>query len=91
VLRIREPSWFEHRLFRDPDGRVNLHVFSAACPESERMVCFRDHLRVSAADRDLYATVKRKLAAGEWKYMQQYADAKTEVVEAIMARATARP
>ena len=86
VLRIREPEWYEHRLFRVP-GSVNLHVFSAGCPETDRMVRFRDHLRTDAADRDLYARTKRDLAAREWKYMQQYADAKTEVIGEIMARA----
>jgi len=89
-LRVREPSWFEHRMLRRPDRSVHLHVFPAGCPEARRMVRFRDHLRVSAADRDLYAATKRDLAAREWKYMQQYADAKTGVVEQIMARATAR-
>ena len=29
VLTIREPDWFEHRLFKGPDTNVNLHVFSA--------------------------------------------------------------
>jgi GrpB-like predicted nucleotidyltransferase (UPF0157 family) len=87
VLRIREPDWFEHRLFKAPGGGVNLHVFSAGCPETDRMVRFRNHLRSNVADRDLYARTKRDLAAREWKYMQQYADAKTEVVNEIMARA----
>src|SRR4051812_33330688 len=27
VLRIREPDWHEHRLFKGPDTDVNLHVF----------------------------------------------------------------
>jgi GrpB-like predicted nucleotidyltransferase (UPF0157 family) len=45
VLRIREPGWHEHRLFEGPDTEVNLHVFSVGCPEIERMVRFRDHLR----------------------------------------------
>ena len=89
VLRIREPSWFEHRMLRDADERVHLHVFSAGCAETERMVRFRDHLRAGAADRDLYAAAKRGLATREWKYMQQYADAKSDVVAEIMARATA--
>jgi GrpB-like predicted nucleotidyltransferase (UPF0157 family) len=89
ALRIREPSWFEHRMLRDPDESVHLHVFSAGCPETRRMIRFRDHLCASAADRDLYAATKRELAAREWKYMQQYADAKTDVVAEIMARAAA--
>jgi GrpB-like predicted nucleotidyltransferase (UPF0157 family) len=88
VLRIREPDWFEHRLFRGAaGGRVHLHVFSRGCPEADRMLRFRDHLRRNAADRDLYARTKRDLAAIDWKYMQQYADAKTEVIGEVMARA----
>lgn len=32
VLRIREPEWYGHRVFKGPDTNVNLHVFSAGCP-----------------------------------------------------------
>jgi GrpB-like predicted nucleotidyltransferase (UPF0157 family) len=87
-LRIREPDWFEHRLLKGPDTEVNVHVFSAGCEEVDRMLLFRDWLRGNAADRELYAVKKRELAGREWKYMQQYADAKTAVVDEIMARAT---
>jgi GrpB-like predicted nucleotidyltransferase (UPF0157 family) len=87
VLRIREPDWFEHRLFKGPDTDVNVHVFPAGCEEVDRMLLFRDRLRQDAADRELYAEKKRELAGREWKYMQQYADAKTAVVNEIMARA----
>jgi GrpB-like predicted nucleotidyltransferase (UPF0157 family) len=89
VLRFREPDWFEHRFFDGPGQDVSLHVFSAGCSETERMVRFRDWLRASPADRDLYVRAKRELAGRDWKYMQQYADAKTCVVEQIMARAMA--
>ncbi len=88
VLRVREPSWFEHRMLRWPDDSVHLHLFPAGCPEIDRMVGFRDRLRTSTPDRELYARTKRELAAREWKYMQQYADAKSSVVAEIMARAT---
>jgi GrpB-like predicted nucleotidyltransferase (UPF0157 family) len=87
-LRIREPDWFEHRLFKGPDTNVNLHVFTAGCEEVDRMLLFRDWLRANEGDRELYADAKRELAARDWKYVQQYADAKTEVVLAIMERAT---
>jgi GrpB-like predicted nucleotidyltransferase (UPF0157 family) len=91
VLRAREPEWFEHRLLRAADRTVNVHVFSAGCPETDRMVRFRDHLRDDAADRDRYARAKRELAARDWKYMQQYADAKNDVVADIMSRAGPGP
>jgi GrpB-like predicted nucleotidyltransferase (UPF0157 family) len=89
VLRVREPEFFEHRFLRAPDGDVHLHVFSAGCSETDRMVRFRDWLRTHDADRELYLRTKRDLAARDWKYMQQYADAKTGVVDEIMGRATA--
>lgn len=87
VLRIREPEWFEHRMFKGPDTDVNLHVFTAGEPEVARMVAFRDRLRVSEADRVLYERTKRELAAREWTYLQQYADAKAGVVADILGRA----
>jgi GrpB-like predicted nucleotidyltransferase (UPF0157 family) len=89
VLRIREPDWFEHRLFKGSDPASNIHVFTEGTPEIDRMLAFRDWLRSHDEDRILYERTKRELAAREWKYVQHYADAKTEVVEAIIARALA--
>lgn len=45
VLQIREPDWFEHRLFKGPDTDINLHVFSLGTSEIDRMLRFRDWLR----------------------------------------------
>jgi GrpB-like predicted nucleotidyltransferase (UPF0157 family) len=86
-LRIREPEWFEHRMFKLTAPATNLHVFSAGCPEIDRMLRFRDWLRANAEDRMKYEAVKRRLAAQSWRYVQNYADAKNEVVAEIMARA----
>jgi GrpB-like predicted nucleotidyltransferase (UPF0157 family) len=87
ALRIREPDWYEHRMFKGPDTDINLHVFSPGCPEIDRMLLFRDWLRSNTADRRLYERTKRELARLDWKYTQNYADAKTAVVEEILARA----
>ena len=89
VLRIREPEWFEHRLFKGPDMNVNVHTFSEASEEIDRMIGFRDWLRTHDDDRDLYLAAKRELAAREWKYVQNYADAKSAVVRDILAHAEA--
>lgn len=86
VLRIREPDWYQHRCFKGPDTDVNLHVFSPGCVEIERMVGFRDWLRAHPDDRALYERTKRELTRTQWKYVQNYADAKTAVVEEIIAR-----
>lgn len=87
ILRIREPDWHEHRLFKGLDTTLNLHVFSQGSSEIERMIGFRDWLRTHDDDRRLYERTKRELAARTWKYFQNFADAKTEVVEEIMRRA----
>lgn len=87
VLRIREPDWFEHRLFKGPDTNVNVHVFSSDCTEVQVMLDFRDRLRANDADRELYEHAKRELAAKDWKYVQNYADAKSAIVAEINARA----
>jgi GrpB-like predicted nucleotidyltransferase (UPF0157 family) len=87
TLRIREPDWHEHRLLKPPNVQGHLHVFSDGCEEIERMLLFRDWLRNHADDRLLYEETKRELAARTWKYTQNYADAKSEVVEEILARA----
>jgi GrpB-like predicted nucleotidyltransferase (UPF0157 family) len=87
VLRIREPNWNEHRMFKGRDNDINLHVFSSGCPEIDRMLMFRDWLRGNATDRDLYARTKLALAQKEWTHVQNYADAKTAVIQEIIARA----
>ncbi len=89
ALRIREPDWYEHRLFNGPDTDINLHVFSPGSPEIDRMLLFRDWLRSNVEDRQLYERTKRELARKDWKYTQNYADAKTAVVEEILLRARA--
>jgi GrpB-like predicted nucleotidyltransferase (UPF0157 family) len=87
VLRLREPHWFQHRLLKGPDTDINLHLFSAGCPETDQMLLFRDRLRSHTGDRELYERVKRELAVPPWTSVQQYADAKTAVIRAILARA----
>ncbi len=86
-LHIREFDWHEHRCLKGFDPDANLHVFSPGCVEIERMVGFRDWLRTHDDDRLLYESTKRRLAAQEWAFVQDYADAKTDVVEEIRTRA----
>ena len=89
VLVIREPDWHQHRCLKGPDTNVNLHVHSPGSPEIERFLIFRDRLRDHPEERAHYQRVKRELAERDWTYVQEYADAKTEVVEGIIARARA--
>jgi len=83
-LRVREP---DHRMFRTPQRDLHLHVYASGRPEARDYLDLRDWLRVSSDDRNLYATVKRRLAQQQWTDMNDYADAKTDVVLEILTRA----
>lgn len=89
VLRVREPDWYEHRMFRTPEKDVHIHIFSVGCEEIERVLTFRDRLRRNSDDRSRYEQAKRELAAKEWYDMNAYADAKTEVIKNIIAESQA--
>lgn len=84
---LRERDWFRHRLFQRQPRVVNLHVFEAGCSEVAQMTGFRDWLRTHPEDRELYERTKRELAERDWDIVQDYADAKTEVVLDIKRRA----
>lgn len=86
-LQIREAGWHEHRMLKGPDTDINLHVFPAGCPESERILRFRDWLRSHPADRALYARSKLALAQQDWEDVDAYAQAKSAVVQEILGRA----
>lgn len=91
-LQIREPEWHEHRCFykrldRGDNRDVNLHVHTAGCVEATKVAVFRDWLRTHPEDLELYRDTKRELAKRDWKFVQNYADAKTSVITDIMSRA----
>ncbi|MXG88884.1 GNAT family N-acetyltransferase [Nocardioides flavescens] len=86
-LRVREPG---HRLVRPPGRDAHVHVLEPDDPAAEDYLVFRDQLRRDAADRALYEQTKRDLISRDWASMDAYADAKTEVVEAIKERGRRR-
>jgi GrpB-like predicted nucleotidyltransferase (UPF0157 family) len=88
VLRVREP---DHRMFRTPERDVHVHVWASSDPKIERHLCFRDHLRENPADRAAYERLKRDLAAREWEDTNEYANAKSELIDAIIAKAGGPP
>ncbi len=89
VLRIREPEWHEHRMFKGPGIDLNLHIFTAGSREIDRVLLLRDRLRNNPVERRLYEETKRQLANKTWEYVQDYADAKSEIIEGILNRAHA--
>ncbi|WP_432522114.1 GrpB family protein [Kineococcus sp. SYSU DK006] len=85
-LRVREPR---HRLVRTPARDVHVHVYGRGDPAIDEYLLLRDHLRSDAEDRALYESTKRALLSERWDDTNAYADAKTEVIDAIKARARA--
>ena len=85
-LRVREPG---HRLVRTPARDVHVHLFEHDDPAVDDYILLRDHLRSDAEDRSLYENTKRRLLSQRWDDMNDYADAKTDVIVAIKARARA--
>ncbi|HVU60100.1 MAG TPA: GrpB family protein [Mycobacteriales bacterium] len=84
-LRVREPSWHQHRLLRFAEPRANLHVFGPDCPEVVRHLMFRDWLRSHPADREQYEQAKRAAVPGGGNVMD-YNARKQPVVREIYDR-----
>ena len=83
VLRVREPG---HRMVRTPGLDVHVHIWPDGDPAVTAYLAFRNRLRSSIADRDLYAATKRRLAQQDWPTMDHYADAKSDVILQILSR-----
>nr|WP_245827258.1 GrpB family protein [Mycetocola reblochoni] len=86
-LRVREHG---HRLVRTPERDVHVHLYADGDPAIAAYLTLRDHLRTDADDRALYAATKRVLMERDWADGNDYADAKGDVIAAIIARARAR-
>lgn len=85
-LRVRSPG---HRMVRSAALDVHVHLCEFNSDWEKRHLLFRDWLRAHPEDRDLYARTKEDLAREDWPDMNAYADAKSDVIAAILARATA--
>jgi len=87
-LRVREAG---HRMFRTPRRDVHVHVWADDDAEVGRYLALRDRLRASRDDRAAYERLKRELASRDWDDMNHYAEAKGELIEALIARFTSSP
>lgn len=83
-LRVRE---HDHRLLRTAELDFHVHVLPPETADQIDYLDLRDWLRVSAADRALYESTKRTLAANTWSDMNHYADAKSAVIQQILTHA----
>jgi GrpB-like predicted nucleotidyltransferase (UPF0157 family) len=75
------------RVVRSIGLDVHLHICRSGSAWERRHLLFRDWLRTDAADRSHYSAVKLELAKRDWADIDEYAAAKTEVIEHITERA----
>lgn len=86
-LRVREPDYDNHRMFRTTERDVHIHIYPPSSEEVERYLIFRDFLRTNPEARDEYAALKQKLSESNWKDMNEYSAAKTSFIDEIITRA----
>lgn len=84
-LRVREPDFEEHRMFRTPKRDAHIHILSRSSPEIDRYLLFRDHLRRDPAACRRYQELKLQLSTRDWDDMNEYAAAKTSFIENAIA------
>ncbi|OTA15747.1 Dephospho-CoA kinase [Xenorhabdus vietnamensis] len=82
VLRVREPSWYQHRMLRLDSPRINLHIFGKNCPEHIRHLLFRNWLRNHEDDKLRYAAAKLEAVEGA-EHIMEYNDNKNRMIKDI--------
>lgn len=83
-LRVREPDFYEHRMFRTHKRDVHLHIFPSNCIEIDRYITFRNALRDSLSKREEYHTLKANLINQGITDMNEYASKKGEFIESVI-------
>lgn len=81
-LSIRERSWYQHRMLRQEEPPVNVHVFGPDCPEHIRHILFRDWLSTHPEDLQRYAEAKMLAKKGA-DNVRDYNQGKQTVVRDI--------
>lgn len=71
----------KHRVFNKPD--FHLHVFEPGDPEIALNLCFRDHLRSQAQDREYYSRLKNMTLKENSLDAQNYRDSKDLLIKLI--------
>lgn len=86
----RFPGRHEHRLLKGSRVNVNLYVFPEGSAGLESMRLLRDHLIEDSEARERYAAFKRELGERRWERIQDYVEAKNEIVTELLADAEKR-
>ena len=87
VFHERSLQETDHRFFSAPGRKAHLHICPAGSDWERRHILFRDYLRTHPDAVDRYADVKHQLAGRYRTERDQYADAKTEFIDAEMMTA----
>lgn len=87
---LRSQPWHNHRLFCLDEPNVNLHVFGDDLREVNRHCLFRDWLRKTREDREIYAKIKKESSLASQRLgedVNQYNARKSAVMKEILGRA----
>jgi GrpB-like predicted nucleotidyltransferase (UPF0157 family) len=86
-------SWLPDELFfrKGPTGpwTHHMHVMELSCPRWEALLVFRDYLRTHPEAAQVYADIKRSLAASSVDDIKAYRTGKTIFVDETTAKARA--
>lgn len=64
----------------------HLHIFEEGSPNLRTLLAFRDHLRITPADRQEYARIKRDLAAADDEDRPAYRCGKAPLITGVLAK-----
>jgi GrpB-like predicted nucleotidyltransferase (UPF0157 family) len=71
----------------DASPKRNVYVCLSGCVGLRNHIALRDTCRADAGVRDAYSEAKMKLAEREWESVDEYAVAKSEIVQWILGKA----
>lgn len=78
-------KWYAKR--RTSGDETNVHIRTSGEFSQQAALLFRDYLRDEASARRRYERVKRELAERDWDRVDDYADAKGDIVWQLLREA----
>jgi GrpB-like predicted nucleotidyltransferase (UPF0157 family) len=81
----RRKRFFRRR--RPHEAPVNLHVRRDGCVSQQQALLLRDYLRQHPRSRRRYEHEKRRLSGRRWRSVDEYAEAKGDVIWELLRQA----
>lgn len=85
VVNEDRRKWYATR--RTPGAETNVHIRTTGEFSQQAALLLRDYLRAEQSARSRYERVKRELAERPWARVDDYADAKSDIVWQLLREA----